>query len=346
MRQNTLPVVLAIGTGSVALGVFLYFKSHYFPQQQPEFQNRIPTLKKLVAEQEEEAARVVANYLPDSKARLDDLNVRLEDILRQLPGVVQVQVDAGTDKPTHRIIHLRDWHFVPGDLYALDLRNGAGRELSDQEIDRLYQEHLLEVEAVQQEQMALLRCLIRHHGLKRIYAEGLTAKDVPNYAEKVGVLRAMEQKQIRQLKQQLFDVRELLQGMEATGRTKIDRYAEAKKVESGITELLDLHKVRLLELGAAGRLLIAGEIEEVLPLDDSDLLDRAKPITPEGKVRIDRDKLEARHDAQVKAVLDGATFGLIVLGGAHDLSDSVRRLGQGECEYIRVTTRRFKQFSE
>jgi hypothetical protein len=35
---------------------------------------------------------------------------------------------------------------------------------------------------------------------------------------------------------------------------------------------------------------------------------------------------------------------MIILGGSHDLSDNVRRLGR--CEYIRVTTRRFKEFSE
>jgi hypothetical protein len=41
--------------------------------------------------------------------------------------------------------------------------------------------------------------------------------------------------------------------------------------------MIEQHQLRLLELGAAGRLLIAGEIEEVLPLDDDDLLDRANP---------------------------------------------------------------------
>jgi hypothetical protein len=110
--------------------------------------------------------------------------------------------------------------------------------------------------------------------------------------------------------------------------------------------MLDQHRVRLLELGAPGRLLIAGEIDDVLPLDDAGLLDRGKPVTPEGKVRLDPDKLKARHGAQVKAVLAKGGFGLIVLGGAHDLSDAVQRLGRGQCDYIRVTTRRFKDFGE
>jgi hypothetical protein len=31
---------------------------------------------------------------------------------------------------------LRDWHFVPKDLYAIDLKNAKGRELSAEEIDQ------------------------------------------------------------------------------------------------------------------------------------------------------------------------------------------------------------------
>jgi hypothetical protein len=95
--------------------------------------------------------------------------------------------------------------------------------------------------------------------------------------------------------------------------------------------MIDEHRLRLLEIGAPGRLLIAGEIDDVLPLDDAELLDEAKPITPEGKVRLDPEKLKARQDAQVKSLLEKGAFGLIVLGGAHDLRDSVRRLlGQSE----------------
>lgn len=63
-------------------------------------------------------------------------------------------------------------------------------------------------------------------------------------------------------------------------------------------------------------------------------------------MKLDPEKLSARRDAQVKAVLDEGAFRLIVLGGFHDLSASVRRLGLGKCEYLRITTRRFKEFSE
>lgn len=55
------------------------------------------------------------------------------------------------------------------------------------------------------------------------------------------------------------------------------------------------NKARLLEVGLPGRLINSGNIEEVLPLDDADLLERAKPVTPVGKVRLDPARLKARH---------------------------------------------------
>lgn len=154
---------------------------------------------------------------------------------------------------------------------------------------------------------------------------------LPAATERIAVLRDMEKNQIPEL-------RELL--------TKAKRYEKGKKMEAEIVDMLDQYKAQLLELVAAGRLLIAGEIDEVLPLDDAEALEHAKPITPDGKVQMDPAKLAARHDAQVRAVLDRGPFGLIVLGGAHDLSDSVRRLGGGHCESIMVATWRFRGFSE
>jgi hypothetical protein len=147
--------------------------------------DRIPELTKLVSDQAEESARAVATYHPKTAARIDDLDTPVVELLRQLPGVSQVEVGVQADKPTCRIVHLRDWHFVPKELSALELQTAGDREWVAREMDRLHQEHLLEVEAVQLEQMALLRCLIQHHGLKRVYCEGLTANDLPNYKEMV-----------------------------------------------------------------------------------------------------------------------------------------------------------------
>jgi hypothetical protein len=87
-------------------------------------------------------------------------------------------------------------------------------------------------------------------------------------------------------------------------------------------------------------LVLAGEVE-VLPLDEQEALDRAKP----GKVSMDPAKLEARHDAQVQAALADGRCSLLVLGGSHDLSVAIDKLSAGGVEYLRVTTSRFKEVS-
>jgi hypothetical protein len=40
--------------------------------------------------------------------------------------------------------------------------------------------------------LAILRCLIRHHGLKRVYIEGFTPEQIPVFNAKVAALREAE----------------------------------------------------------------------------------------------------------------------------------------------------------
>jgi hypothetical protein len=80
----------------------------------------------------------------------------------------------------------------------------------------------------------------------------------------------------------------------------------------------------------------SGEDLKLLPLDDAKLLEEAKPIAPDGRFRLDPAKLSARHDGQVRAALKEGVFALVILGGAHDLTDSVRRYAGGQYQYLRV----------
>lgn len=309
------------------------------PLAQATPEDRIPALKQQIAEQEEESAQAVADYAPATRTEIDDLNSPVVELLRQLPGVVQVEVAVMAAKPKSRIIHLRDWHFIPWELFALDMKEVHGRNLADDEIDRLYQEFLLEVELVQIEQMAVLRCLIHHHGLKRVHSEGFSPNELDAYREKIAVLMTMEREQIPQIRVQLAEVRKLI--AESTdGQTE-----KAQEIERQLMVMLDEHKGRVLEMGAAGRLLISGELEDVLPLEGNGAMEQANPISPDGGVSFDVELIEARHDAQVKSVLNEGPVAVIVLGGAHDLSASVRRFGE-TCEYLRVTTKRYRDVGE
>jgi hypothetical protein len=136
-------------------------------------------------------------------------------------------------------------------------------------------------------------------------------------------------------------VRQLLAGM--AGREGSERYTKAQAIERDLLVMLREHRQDVLRFGSVGRLLVAKEIEAVLPLDAAELLDAARPITAEGEVKADPAKIKARQDAQVKAALKSGRVALIVLGGSHDLSASVRELAPGACEYVRVTTREYRE---
>jgi hypothetical protein len=61
-------------------------------------------------------------------------------------------------------------------------------------------------------------------------------------------------------------------------------------------------------------------------------------------VRLDPAKTDARHDAQVRLAVASGRCSVLVLGGSHDLSASMRKLGGG-VEYIRVTTARYREIA-
>jgi hypothetical protein len=73
--------------------------------------------------------------------------------------------------------------------------------------------------------------------------------------------------------------------VEAPGKVRSEE--KVSDLEEPIRELLQAHRVRLLEIGAPARLMVLGEIAGVLPPDDAVLLDAARPVTREGKVRLD-----------------------------------------------------------
>jgi len=74
-------------------------------------------------------------------------------------------------------------------------------------------------------------------------------------------------------------------------------------------------------------LLARGELKEVLAFDEAGFLEGAKRVRPDGTVKFDPDKVRERQDAMVKALANRPEqVVVIVLGGAHDLSVSVKEL--------------------
>jgi hypothetical protein len=61
-----------------------------------------------------------------------------------------------------------------------------------------------------------------------------------------------------------------------------------------------------------------------------------RPVAAGGKAGVGGPEQRAREDAMVRAALAQRPFALVVLGGGHDLTESVRRVAGADCEYVRV----------
>lgn len=83
--------------------------------------------------------------------------------------------------------------------------------------------------------------------------------------------------------------------------------------DSPVDQLIrDTYQEDLLQMGAAGRLLLAGEIDDALPLEDHDAWRAAKPVDGE----IGKASNEYRERAMARRLPNRA---VIVLGAGHDL---------------------------
>jgi hypothetical protein len=287
-------------------------------------------LKAAVEEQRAASERAVADYVPTIRGQITDLSAPADGLLRQLPGVVQVETLVTAAKPSHRIVHLRDCHLVPRAHFAAEARHVHGRELTEAEVDALHEEHLLRVELVQLEQAAALRCLAKHRGVRQVLSEGLVEGESAFYKLKASELYAVGEV----LARQLADVRGLVEGAERGGA----QHAKVQAIEADVLGEVAKHRLDVLPLGARLRLYGAGQLDDVRPLDDAALLGEAKPAP--GRP-VDAAAQRARDDFQVKAALASGKASVVLLGGGHDLSDAVRRAGGGAVEYLRITTRQY-----
>jgi hypothetical protein len=79
--------------------------------------------------------------------------------LRGLPEVARVDY-SGPKDATLTVVHIRDFHFVPKELADVEGLN--------------YPALLDDVERVHTDEMAIARFLIRRHGLRAVFSEGLS----------------------------------------------------------------------------------------------------------------------------------------------------------------------------
>lgn len=93
------------------------------------------------------------------------------------------------------------------------------------------------------------------------------------------------------------------------------------------------------DTGAAGQLMVDGKL--TVHAAEAEDFDKANPVK-DGAVNADEAAQEAREDAIVKEPLKQKKTVVLVLGGAHDLTDNIRRLTK-DCGYTIITPKGFPE---
>lgn len=156
--------------------------------------------------------------------------------------------------------------------------------------DGSYADFLNLIERIQQQQMAEIRKL----GRREVWMEGQSDETIADFRRHVEKLKTVE----------LPD-----------GDSPVDQV------------IRDIYREDLLQIGAAGRLLLSDELDDVLPLEDHDAWQAAKPIDGERNINAD----PAREQAMANRLSPGA---VVVLGAGHDLSPYL--FGDMSARVIRV----------
>lgn len=244
-------------------------------------------------------------------ADMTDLATPAGQVLNSLPGVESIDVVPAKLKPKRRIIHLLNWHFVPFEQFSADLNGLRDEPLSEDELFDEFQTFRDEVQAVQDEQQKLVRDLIRKHKLQKLYCEGLTVEETGAYRDFLATLKKHSER--------VND-----------GDTDIDRLLRWQ------------YRNDLLMVGVPGKLMMSGELKEVLPTETNKSITDGAPFDAKGNVQLNEAQIEKREDVIVEHLLKGAPVVFVILGGSHDLSDNV----PDDCEYIRVATKKYNAVTE
>lgn len=254
-------------------------------------------------------------------APIDDLSVPAAEILALSPDVARIDVLVAAARPTHRIVQIVDSHYFPLEGFP-----SGSRKLSEEEIC----DYVSDVKDLQETQLRLLCWLVDNHGLSEVFQEGRSEQTLSLVERELNGLRDW------------CAWREKAGADAARLRSEVD-CADAQRIDAAtlrrrLSEVEQYAQWGLYH-GAVMRLLLARPSVRLRPAEDKDALEthRRRGFPAVGS------SMYVREAAVVENMLRRSKCAIIVLGGAHDLSDQVKRLGGGRCEYIRVVPRGFAQ---
>lgn len=183
--KRALPFLILLVIGIV---VWVTWPRPNPPNRFEETRQRIEAFKVQLEKTRNEMQTAVEGYKPKEPHRIDDLATDAVEVLKGIPGVAKVTSNE-ISKPTARIIHVLDYHYVSKADFASE---SAG--YSQEAINLLYQEFLLEAELIQGEHLALRQCLVKYYGLETAWAEGLALEGLRDYLETMELIKKAEKK--------------------------------------------------------------------------------------------------------------------------------------------------------
>lgn len=250
---------------------------------------------------------------------IDDLTVPADEILKLSPDVAEVQAIISPFRPTHRIIHIADRHYLSRQTY---------RSSRHPQSEEGYSDYAREVEGIQSAQTRLLIWLADQHGLREIFDEGIDQQSLARYRELIERGRRVT-RSWRELMSCLADLRGQIHEAEASGMDATNLRAQREPLEK--------RRSATRAAGAVAQLLFARPRVEVLPAEDKAAFeDMGQALYVFRNLERVVAANESREEVIVRNLLDHGTCSVIMLGGGHDLSHQIRRLSDGRCEYVRV----------
>ena len=239
--------------------------------------------------------------------------------------------------PLVTIIHVKNWHWLPKEHFAADQR-GLNPKLTNNEIDIRYSKFLEDIDALQREQVGLMRELFQQHPRCRVFYEGVTDSNGRDFIDTVQALR---QADIGSVQINLEQANRMVENI-PTGTTA---HTIAVGLRDDFNAKVVAYRDDLLQVGAVGRMLMADELDRVFALDDENLLDAANPVQANGTIEFNPAADAAREDGMAKRLLASTPVVIAVLGGEHDLTDNLQKLSTHH-EYVVRETPKYRQLAQ
>lgn len=272
------------------------------------------------------AIREYENNRARLSASIDDLELRIEDVLASSPDVAKVEVVVRVPHPAHRIIHVLDSHYLSREEYRLSRRPAT---------EEGYREHVGAIEALIHHQHDFLCWLADVYSLREVHQESVSQVRLERFIEDNRKFHEKWQQSRPELRDRIAQLREAIELAERQGKDATDLRKQERAAEKAF-------HWRLTQ-GAVRNLLISRPDVRILPAEDEEAFQAGlcKIVACiQGKTTW-RGPENDRREASIVANLLTRRCAVIVLGRAHDLSKEIQIQGGGKCEYIRVTPKGF-----